>query len=156
MNVLGLDLNTKRVAVASTEGWVELSFLDSMSTNPPLAALDLVRAYARGWGEPGVAWVEKAVVGINASSTIKQVYVAGPIMAYLGYLGWDVRLVNISTWKAYSVQNGGASKQEIEAYLTEHRPEYTAAVWEAEPRSKERRQDLFDAVGIMLYGQDHS
>lgn len=153
--VLGLDLSSKRIAVASSDGWVQLVQLDTSYTNKPHAALDAMRAYAKDWGEPGVAWVEEAVLGVNAKATIVQTYVAGPVMAYLGYLGWDVRLVNNSTWKRVVIGNGGSSKEEIVAWVSTHASEYAEAAWAAEPRSKERRQDLFDATGVMLYGKAH-
>lgn len=155
-HIYGLDLSTQRIAVASIDlstgsSWVQEVFIEQGTTNRSLAALKALQPAMREW-EPGVAFVEDPALGVSAKSTIEQAMVSGVVQAMFGTRGFRHEMVNNNTWKKAVVGKGNAKKPEIAAFVEETMPEWAALVHEVEPRSKERRQDLFDAICILQYG----
>jgi len=96
--------------------------------------------------DPGIAWIEDPVVGVNPHSTIVQAYTSGAAQAALLHLGWDVRIVNVSTWKKQIIGSGSATKHDIGQFVEHHWP----AAW----GHVEGNADLIDASAICLYGLD--
>lgn len=89
-------------------------------------------------------FLEEPVMGRSVRPTIVQAYVSGIIQAIATGIGAEVTFVNNKAWKKEIVGNGNASKDETRKVLT----------------ARDRRLarlcgtdgDLYDAVGIALYG----
>lgn len=151
----GFDLSTKRIAVAALDHdsqWVASIPIAQDMVNRPLAAATALRQAAMDTIDIGAAFVEYPAMGVGVRSTIEQAFVSGVVQSFLAEQWHTVEMVNVSTWKKVVVGNGHATKQQIASYVEQHLPEWAQLIHEAEPRSKERRQDLFDAVCILRYG----
>lgn len=97
--------------------------------------------------DPGVMWVESPLVGkAGVRSTIVQAFTSGAAQAALLHLGWEVRLVNVSTWKKRVTGSGKASKDDVGNTVE--------SKWAKGWAAASRDADLIDAAAICLYGRE--
>jgi len=89
------------------------------------------------------AWIEDTLIGNNRKYSLQLTEVRGAVMAALA-LHVDVRLVNVTTWKAQVVGDGHASKDDVRDYIDVTHSDYAALCGS--------NQDLYDAACISLHG----
>lgn len=100
--------------------------------------------------EPGVLWLEEPVVGRSGRATVVQAFVSGATQAAFVKLGWEVRLVNVTSWKMelgkpLGLKLGRAEKDDVADALRQLWPDGAALASDD--------GDLVDAAGICLYGR---
>lgn len=94
-----------------------------------------------------VAYVESPLIGRGgAKTTMVQSFVNGVIQACLIQCGFQVYMVNVSTWKAAVCGNGAADKADVQRLVK--------ARWPSIGRACGSDQDKNDAAAICLYGED--
>lgn len=90
-------------------------------------------------------WIEDSLVGRGGVlPTLKQAYVSGIVRGVLADYGFQVRGINVSSWKAAVCGNGRASKEDVLVALEKRWPEIVEMV--------SHDKDLIDAAAIAYYG----
>jgi Holliday junction resolvasome RuvABC endonuclease subunit len=98
--------------------------------------------------DPIIYCEEPVVAGArNLRSTILIAETVGMILS----LNALVRLVPVSSWKAGTVGNGHATKDDVAQWLQEEHPHYARHCRDTQQRES---QDLRDAAAIHIYGRD--
>lgn len=93
------------------------------------------------WGkEEPVVFIEENIV-LNSGVTTR---VLGQTVGMLLALPYRCETVTIQQWKMVAIGNGGASKPQVRAGIVRRMPATDALYG--------KRQDLFDATGIAIYG----
>lgn len=146
---VGVDYGLRRLAVVSAFDGV-LCDVD-VGVRPgscsPLEALHiLVDTYCNAMmhRHAAVVAVEAPIVGIrrNVRTGLQMSMVAGAIAASALQGGSSVRLVEPATWKKAVVGSGGATKDDVREYLSQHHP----ALYQGT-----QSQDAVDAACLALY-----
>lgn len=150
MTLMGVDLGIHKVACFTllSNGYGAGTTLDlGKPSNSRAFDLLTLSSYVHDvavFHQVDQVWIEDTLVGNNKKYSISLTEVRGAVMASLASV-CDVRLVNVSTWKAQVVGNGHASKDEVRDYIGVTHSDYAALCGS--------NQDLYDAACISLYGR---
>lgn len=118
--------------VAAEAKYAIEAFLDSVSRMAAPRAGKLV-------------FLEDPLVGRGGvRATMVQSFVSGVIQAVFVQAGFDVKLVNVKTWKRVVCGNGNATKEQVARVI--------GTKWPKAHRSAAGDQDIIDAAAICLYG----
>ena len=145
MALMGVDIGIHKLALACFG--IEYH-PDSWSVDPELpraAQLHHLASYAHdlaGLMGIDVVWIEDTLVGNNVKYSIALAETKGAVMAALS--DYDVRLVNVGTWKKQVVGAGNANKDAVRDYIHVTHPAYAPLCGDD--------QDRYDATCIGLYG----
>lgn len=151
MNVVGLDLSTKKLAIvgdfAGTYRYASITLGQKLPESTE-EARQTVRQWLRRVTSSNVchAYVEQPVVGVGGvQTTLKQSYINGAVQAALVAEGYIVHpLVSNSHWKKEVIGSGRASKEEITDWVRTN--------WKGLYRTIGDDQDVMDAACILIYG----
>lgn len=149
--IAGLDPSSSKLAVVAEYDDGRVAAHRWFSSKPRwepencISAFEWVTSHLSAPEHAKTIWVEEPLVGRSAHSTIVQSLTSGAACAALLRLGWDVRMVNVSTWKKRVVGSGRADKDDIKRSV-EHR-------WPEAWKLVEGDGDLIDAAAIALYGR---
>lgn len=157
---VGIDPSTKKIAVVAVvdeprvllaKSYVLLKRSEKQDMASLGRAVDAVRDFIR-WADQVAptgeryAWVEDPLVGRGGvTTTMKQALVGGIIRGLLVDAGFEVRNVNVSTWKKQVVGNGRAQKPAIRQCVKLKWPKVMQQVG--------NDGDLVDAAAINLFAQ---
>jgi Holliday junction resolvasome RuvABC endonuclease subunit len=153
MNLIGIDLGTRKIAMALFVHR-ELVHAYAHESAPDLARdiqLGVLASFAHDLcllhGAASV-WIEDTIIGNNRKYSIQLAEIKGAVMGNLSQLrlsqGTDVRLVDNKTWKKEVCGNGNADKAAVRDYIHASHPAYAPLCGDD--------QDLYDAACIGLYG----
>jgi Holliday junction resolvasome RuvABC endonuclease subunit len=153
---MGVDLGVHKLSCAVLEDTAssEPSLLRAESMDIGEGARDLqlctLASYAHDMAlsmDVGMVWIEEVIIGNNRKYSLQLAEMKGAVLASMAHLrmfkGIDTRTVDNKVWKREMLDNGNASKQEIQNYIIETYPRYAPFCG---------GQDEFDAVVIALYG----
>lgn len=152
MIVIGGDLSSKKLAVV-TKWSTGFSMVEwKIRAKAPYGAAEaangmrrILTALGDAMYSPGLAAIERPVVGRGVHATLVQSYVSGAVQAVLVEHGWEVILVSPSSWKATVVGHGHANKGAVASWLEHEQPALARAA---------RSQDLVDAACLALYAEE--
>lgn len=148
MNVMGVDLGIHKVAMFGWDG--DIAYVNATPVDPgfsravQLHVLSAVVHDMADFHAADVVWIEDTLIGNNRKYSLQLTEVRGAVMAALGRQ-WDVRLVNVATWKKQVVGDGHANKDSIRDYIHVTHGPYAPLCGSD--------QDLYDACCIALYGR---
>lgn len=153
MLVAGCDPSSRKVAVVvdhpdgriTTTTWS--SRVKKWEPSSCLSAHEWVVTMFGRMDRGTVVIEQPAFRSAGVMSTVVQAFVSGAVQAAFLGIGWDVQLVNISTWKKAVVGSGSASKDDIAVAVREQ--------WGPAFASCDGDGDLIDAAAICLYGRHH-
>lgn len=114
-------------------GWV----LTTMDEGVFDFLLDLEAQYKM----PIEVWVEEAIMVRSIRVAIELAETVGMILS----LPYSVHKVTIDQWKMVAIGKGGVSKDEVRRVIALRHPETEELFG--------KRQDLFDAAGVSIYGE---
>jgi Holliday junction resolvasome RuvABC endonuclease subunit len=153
VNLLGIDLGTRKVALAV---FVESELVQAyVHETPEEMARDLqlreLGGLAHDIGQlhgTDSVWIEDTIIGNNRKYSIQLGQVMGAVLAGMGHLrlsqGTDIQRVDNRVWKREVLGKGHASKDEVKDYIVVTYPAYAPLCGDD--------QDLYDAACIGLYG----
>jgi Holliday junction resolvasome RuvABC endonuclease subunit len=151
MTVIGIDLGTRKVAVAVLTGdglqrATAYAPAEGLSRGYQLLELGRYVHDQALFHDADQVWIEDVIVGNNHKYSLQLAQVLGAVLAALGVspAGLDVRLVGNKAWKKEIVGNGNASKDMIRNYIVDTHPDYALLCADD--------QDKYDATCIGLYG----
>lgn len=163
MNLLGVDLGTRKVSTAvfaSAEPGrrylstppQRLQLTESYMADAELRRAAQLYELSRFVADQALffevdqVWIEDVIVGNNHRYSLQLAQVLGAIMAQLcvSVRVIDTRVVDNKVWKKEIVGNGNATKDTIRNYIVETYPDYALLCADD--------QDRFDACCIGLYG----
>lgn len=150
-NVIGIDADTKRIAVATLFRQDEVPHVKVIEAKGRQALdrfynlMDEFDSFLREdvWAmSQTVIYVEEPVLR-NAKSFFYQSMVVGAVCVMLDYWLEAPCLVHPSVWKKTLLGNGNASKDQVKAWVMKLYPSL----------GSKRVQDVYDAVAIAHYGR---
>ena len=155
MNVLGIDLGIRKVAVAviaeGLEGYTCYGVPRLVLTEQPRQVeLHKLASYTQAListYNPDYVFVEKPIVGNNIKYSMKIAETCGAVCSMVGAAyptGTKLDMVDNGTWKKELLLNGHASKEDIQNYIVDTHPAYALFCGDD--------QDAYDACCIALYG----
>lgn len=153
MNIVGIDLGIKKIALSYWEGdilkWTDA--YESSSSYRPQELLDVGDfAYdtLKHGGETDYVFIEDTLIGNNRKYSIALAQTMGAVLASLALLQaedyFGIYTVNVSTWKKEVLGAGNASKDTIRDYIYSSHSAYSVLCGSD--------QDRFDAACIGYYG----
>lgn len=153
MKVIGIDLGVHKISLACFEDqklvWCDTHVASGEQTrDQQLLELGKFANEIATLHSADSIWVEDALIGNNQKYSLSIAEVKGAVLTMLGnlrlYLGTDVRMVNVSTWKKEVVGHGNASKEWVKNYIDVTYPEYAPLC--------DGDQDRYDATCVGIYG----
>lgn len=157
MKLIGVDLGTHKIAMAvfieePGSGLIladtKVHVAQQLHRDIDLHELAEIAYHAGHFYDVDSVWIEDTIIGNNRKYSIQLAEVKGAVLSQLSRLrmslGTDIRLVDNTTWKKQVVGDGHASKDQITDYIRVTHPAYAALCGDD--------QDLYDAVGVGLYG----
>lgn len=149
--IVGIDSATERVdAVALKDGVIVEHFSSVTFKKVPRGqALKIMREQTFIWLENLYHYYEEPTIFIEESIMVRSTRVAIQLAQTVGMLlslPYPAYAVPIDSWKQSAVGKGGVSKQEVRAAIVSRFPETDLLFG--------TRQDLFDATGVALYGEE--
>jgi len=152
MNLVGVDLGTRKVALAL---FVDSDLASCVAHEAHLMTRDLQLAEVAGFVHDHVLmfeadsiWIEDTIIGNNRKYSIQLAEIKGAVLATLARVrmirGTDVRMVDNKVWKKQVVGNGNATKDMVRDYIDVTHGAYAPLC--------EGDQDRYDACCVGLYG----
>ena len=146
MNLLGIDLGIRKIAIAAFDKGVLVDAASFVSVAEDrafqLRELSLIAQSLAILHHAEAAWIEDTLVGNNRKYSLQLTELKGAVMSSLFTL--DVRTVNVQTWKREVVGNAHASKDQVRDYIHVTHGAYAPLCGDD--------QDRYDATCIGLYG----
>lgn len=145
---MGVDLGIHKVAMFGWDG--EVPFAHATAVDPSWSRAAQLHQLAGRVHDAALAhevsgvWIEDTLIGNNRKYSLQLTEVRGAVMGALGRQ-WDVRLVNVATWKSQVVGDGHANKDSVRDYIHVTHGSYAPLCGDD--------QDLYDAACIALYGR---
>ena len=152
MHVYGVDPSSKLLAVAhgnDTAVEFEAHTLERGAQGAWQAYEFISGLLATSSSDDTLLAMEQPLVGRGGvRSTLVQAYISGAVQAAAVARSVPLLLVNVQTWKKDVIHNGNADKDRVRAVLEEEKPMEARAIH----AFGRHEQDLFDALGLQLYG----
>ncbi len=145
MQIWGIDCSSKNIAISCFDGgnlsWV--SYKDSKMKNTQDRIFELGKRFEKALmgGIPDIIFIEESIYVSNFKTSKAIAEVIGNIKWICAENEVKFRTVQNRMWKKEIIGSGGASKEDIKRFVIERYPQL-----------KNESQDVWDSVGVALYG----